>query len=319
MSILYDSKIYVFAGQIDGPGMDYCDELYSFDLLTKTWKYHYVEFRPDFRRNNSAVVYQNSMYVYAGVGSWEIYKLNDFWEYNLKQDEWRMIQPNEDLMVGDTVLRARTRHSVGVWRDKMVIFAGNVNGENYLEVNTNEMWDYDFLDKVWTPWITTGSIPCRRHSQASVFHGDLMYVFGGRDVDGLRFNDLYVLNLIDKKWKLLAPDGDLPLPRAGVNLMSTKSHIYMFGGFDGQTLFDDAYEYSLILRKWKKLDENVNFIKAYYTTCNSGDNNWYHFGGVTTDSKKTDEILITTLPESTLFGNGISKGFRDVLLVTQGN
>jgi hypothetical protein len=62
----------------------------------------------------------------------------------------------------------------------------------------NDTWSFDITTRKWTELRCTGSVPFARASHAAVLVGDIMYVFGGRTIDGTYLGDLAALNLSSK-------------------------------------------------------------------------------------------------------------------------
>jgi hypothetical protein len=69
-------------------------------------------------------------------------------------------------------------------------FGGYVGPQSY-----NDTWSFDISTRKWTELQCTGSIPYPRAGHAAVLVGDVMYVFGGRAIDGTNLGDLSALNL----------------------------------------------------------------------------------------------------------------------------
>jgi N-acetylneuraminic acid mutarotase len=301
-AVFYENNLYIHGGQLDGPNMDYCDKLYQFNTEKSLWVCMPVEIRPEFRRNHSTVLWKHFIYLYGGCGSWEIIKLNDLWIYDLNTLKWSMVRNHEFLdrdPSGNPIIEARTRHTANVYGDSMIVFGGNVT-EGKEETNTNETFEYGFVSGEWKKLVTTGVFPLPRHSHATVIGNHKLYMFGGRDVHGNRFCDLHSLDLRTRDWKEYSSQGDIPLPRAGVNLMISGNTIMFFGGFDGNVFMSDAYAYDLKKLKWDSLppcnDEKTLYCKAYYTTCRDG-RRWIHFGGAGQTGQKMDDLFITEFTE----------------------
>ena len=62
----------------------------------------------------------------------------------------------------------------------------------------NDTWSFDVSTRKWTELQCTGSIPSPRNNHAAALVGDVMYVFGGRDVDNRHLGDLIGLKLSSK-------------------------------------------------------------------------------------------------------------------------
>jgi N-acetylneuraminic acid mutarotase len=72
----------------------------------------------------------------------------------------------------------------------MVVFGGFVDGER-----TNDVYIFTFRDSRWQRVNTQGSLPKVRAGHSAIMQNGSMVVFGGRDEDGDRLNDIWSLNL----------------------------------------------------------------------------------------------------------------------------
>jgi hypothetical protein len=59
----------------------------------------------------------------------------------------------------------------------------------------NDTWSFNISTRKWTELQCTGSIPSPLVNHAAVLIDDVMYVFGGRAIDGTKLGDLTALNL----------------------------------------------------------------------------------------------------------------------------
>jgi Galactose oxidase, central domain len=71
---------------------------------------------------------------------------------------------------------------------------GGWGGQHYF----NDTWSFNISTRKWTELQCTGSIPSPRVNHAAVLIDDVMYVFGGRTIDGTCLGDLTALNLSSK-------------------------------------------------------------------------------------------------------------------------
>ena len=62
----------------------------------------------------------------------------------------------------------------------------------------NDTWSFNISTRKWTELQCTGSIPSPRVGHAAVLVDNVMYVFGGRTIDGTYLGDLTTLNLSSK-------------------------------------------------------------------------------------------------------------------------
>ena len=62
----------------------------------------------------------------------------------------------------------------------------------------NDTWSFDISTREWTELQCTGYIPSPREGHAAALVDDVMYVFGGRGVDGADLSDLTAINLLSE-------------------------------------------------------------------------------------------------------------------------
>lgn len=65
----------------------------------------------------------------------------------------------------------------------------------------NDTWMFDVTTRNWTELQCTGYIPSPREGHASALVDDVMYVFGGRGVDGADLSDLTAFKL-SSEWEI---------------------------------------------------------------------------------------------------------------------
>ena len=169
--------------------------------MWKTEKHEWREIvlddvHPSPRDCHSAVLYQNSMYIFGGGGKsyshccpsllthsdgyqW----LNDIWALNCKTYKWSQVWAFGDIPSG------RAGHSAVVWNDRMYVFAG-WNGK----CTMNDLYEFNFSTNVWTKIICNGQLPSKRDSHTANILGDRMFVVGGGDGKN-RLNDVHEFNM----------------------------------------------------------------------------------------------------------------------------
>lgn len=84
----------------------------------------------------------------------------------------------------------------------MVIYGGYADGNR-----TSEIIRYSFAENKWFI-VQTENSSCQPHprsSHSAVVYKDGMYVFGGRDDDNNKYNDLWRLDLTTYEWKEIKP------------------------------------------------------------------------------------------------------------------
>lgn len=132
---------------------------------------------------------------------------------------------------------------------KMVVFG-------YKDTNTMSGGIYDPITKTWELIEAAGAPIYRRYFDISASSGDL-YVWGGENDSGNRFNEIYRYNFSTKTWQEIYSlvNG----PGAGVgNILAyayvalTGSHLVVWGGYDSNwQLTDVGYRYNLATNAWE--------------------------------------------------------------------
>jgi N-acetylneuraminic acid mutarotase len=86
-----------------------------------------------------------------------------------------------------------------IYEGSMVIFGGFVEGGT----RTNAIYRYYFKENKWEAVqpLVAGSLPSNRAGHTAIVYGDSMIVFGGKDEDNNKLNDLWEFNLNTYKWE----------------------------------------------------------------------------------------------------------------------
>lgn len=116
----------------------------------------------------------------------------------------------------------------------------------------NDTWIFDTNTRVWTEMACIGYIPPPREGHAAALVEDVMYVFGGRGVDGNDLGDLYAFKLSSmsydirvgfvahhysgQRWYMHRETGPTPAARSGHAMTSMGTRIFVLGGWAGQLL-----------------------------------------------------------------------------------
>lgn len=115
----------------------------------------------------------------------------------------------------------------------------------------NDIWALDLKTYEWTQVGAVGYIPAPRESSAAALVGDIIYIFGGRGVNGCGLGDLCAFRIKTKRWYMFQNMGSPPSPRYGHSLSVSGSKVYVVGGesVTGKTE-DTAYVYILDCSKF---------------------------------------------------------------------
>jgi hypothetical protein len=100
--------------------------------------------------------------------------------------------------------------------------------------------------------VDTGRVaPKPRAGHSAVIYQHSMVIFGGRDEDNEKLNDVWVFDLQSRQWKEEVPSGSFPVPRSGHSACLFKDSIIVFGGILEVTKeLDDMHAYDLKSKRW---------------------------------------------------------------------
>ncbi|KAH3920936.1 hypothetical protein HBH56_011820 [Parastagonospora nodorum] len=120
--------------------------------------------------------------------------------------------------------------------------------------------------KHWSRALPQGARPTGRYGHTLNILGSKIYIFGGQ-VEGLFFNDLVAFDLNSlqsstSRWEVLlpnskdqvSPQGRSPPARTNHSVITWNDKLYLFGGTDGITWFNDVWTYDPRTNAWAELD-----------------------------------------------------------------
>ncbi len=125
---------------------------------------------------------------------------------------------------------ARTNHISITYSDKLYVFGGT-NGLYWY----NDMWTFDPVTRLWTQLECSGYIPSPREGHSAALVGDTIYIFGGRDSDGVDLGDLVAFKISSARWFVFGNMGVGPSARSGHALCTVGKRIYVVGGEGGSS------------------------------------------------------------------------------------
>ncbi|XP_065663957.1 leucine-zipper-like transcriptional regulator 1 isoform X3 [Hydra vulgaris] len=228
-AVVFANSMFVFGGYTgdiySNSNLRNKNDLFEYRFNTGQWIEWQVNGNiPVARSAHGAVVYKNSMWLFAGYDGNA--RLNDLWSICLSDP---MPVWNEIQQIGK---RPPTccNFPIAVARDSMYVFSGQSGAKI-----TNDLFQFHFLEKKWTR-ITTEHLlkgtpppPSRRYGHTMVTHDRHLYVFGGA-ADNTLPNDLYWYDLETETWDVIQTEGELPNGRLFHDADVIGDRLYVFGG-----------------------------------------------------------------------------------------
>eukprot|EP00794_Sanderia_malayensis_P013893 gene13893-15341_t len=230
-AVVFANSMFVFGGYTgdiySNSNLRNKNDLFEYRFNTGQWLEWQIHGRmPVPRSAHGAVVYQNSMWIFAGYDGNA--RLNDMWSICLSDPSptWHEVQQQGKRPP------TRCNFPIAVCRGSIYVFSGQSGAKI-----TNDLFQFHFADRKWTRIATehllkgTPPPPSRRYGHAMVAHDRHLYVFGGA-ADNTLPNDLYWYDLETQTWDVVQPSSDSQLPSGRLfhdaDVIGNK--MYIFGG-----------------------------------------------------------------------------------------
>ncbi|KAG2861164.1 hypothetical protein PC110_g2203 [Phytophthora cactorum] len=162
----------------------------------------------------------------------------------LEVRSWEKLHPHGD------VYSPRTGHTVTSKDGRVYVFGGTDRRRRQ-----QDLYQLEIETGTWSQVQTRGALPPRRSGALGVVHESDMFIFGGYDGrDGNYFNDLYYFNFDEQRWSQMpSVVEDRPEARTDHIMVLHSSSIYIFGGYNGSSRFNDLCGYDIQAQRWSRL------------------------------------------------------------------
>ncbi|KAI0257057.1 hypothetical protein BJV78DRAFT_1159906 [Lactifluus subvellereus] len=225
---LVSSVLLVWGGDTNtggqAPNERQDDSLYLLNLVSREWTRVPVNGPGPVGRYGHAVTMVGSkFFVFGGQVNGEF--LNDMWAFDLNSLKSRPTWESYESEPGNEKPPRRTGHASVTHGDRIIIFGGTDGRYHY-----NDTWLFDVPTRKWTELQCTGYIPSPREGHAAALVDDVMYVFGGRGVDGTDLGDLTAFKLSTQRWFMFQNMGPSPSGRSGHAMASSGTRVFVLGG-----------------------------------------------------------------------------------------
>ncbi|KAF2757426.1 hypothetical protein EJ05DRAFT_389232 [Pseudovirgaria hyperparasitica] len=202
----------------------------------------------------------------------------------------------------------RVGHSSLLVGNAFIVFGGDTKMDEGDQLDDN-LYLLNTSTKHWSKAVPSGNRPTGRYGHTLNLLGSRIFIFGGQ-VEGFFFNDLVAFDLnalqsTNSTWETLIPNsGDEPLPqglsppaRTNHTIITYNDKLYLFGGTDGNTWFNDVWTYDPRVNAWTELD-----CIGYIPTPREGhaaalvNDTMYVFGGRTKDGNDLGDLAAFRIP-----------------------
>jgi len=146
-------------------------------------------------------------------------------------------------------------HTACVDGTKVIIFGGFEDG-----CRTSTVRTFDLETHKWALLTPTSQVaPSPRAGHSATFHNDSMYIFGGKDDENQKLNDLWRFDMVQLSWTKIVTEGHCPPPRAGHSAVVYEGKIMIFGGiFEVTKEMNDCHLYDIQKNSWFCMFEEKN-------------------------------------------------------------
>ena len=178
-----------------------------------------------------------------------------FFCLDLNTYTWEVVKPKK----GETP-PSRDEHTAVINEadQTMIMFGGFAKGQRM-----NDTLIYSYQNNEWTKVEVDGPVPQERCGHSAVVHGGAMWIFGGKDDDNQKLNDLWKFNLTARTWQRVEqPSYTVPLPRSGHAADIYGDYMILHGGiFEITKELNDCHLYDFAKNKWITLFEETQSPK----------------------------------------------------------
>lgn len=254
-TVLYGDKIFIYGGVVGNRGST--SELWAFDISAKTWENITVKATcngsvllcgPLKSAGHTATLIENPnnkkhdrMISIFGHSS-QLGYLNTVQEYYFGTREWYIVN------TGGYPVKGGYGHSAA-WdplTSKIYVYGGVVSENESTQVLSKALYSYEPDTRLWT-LLADGPSARFLHTSTFVSQG-LMLVFGGNTHNDTSHSfgakcyssDMLAYDVVCDSWHTITVPNDMTadLARFGHSAIVYEGSLYIYGGFDGQMLYD---------------------------------------------------------------------------------
>ena len=187
---------------------------------------------PSRRFGYVSVVHNNKFILWGGFdgNQW----LNDMYEFDFERRKWREIRARGQLP---------SVRSCPAWckDDKYVYIHGGYDGVE----RKSDFYSCDLSSYTWTEMPSKGTPPPPRYFHSCCLYDDKMFTYAGYS-GSERLSDMYCYDFKTKFWSQIDCNyGQCPSGRSSLVAQVHDNHLFIFGGYNGETVLNDFYKFRL--------------------------------------------------------------------------
>jgi N-acetylneuraminic acid mutarotase len=239
-----DSRRLTLFGGYDGN--QWLNDLWVFDIPQSRWTCIQESSDPNDTSGPSrrfgyvSVVHRNKFVLFGGFDG--VQWLNDRWEFNFDTRVWRLVQARGELP---------SARSCPAWAqdDSHVYIIGGYDGIE----RKSDFFACDLATYKWRVIPPMGTPPSPRYFHSCCLYANKIIVYGGFS-GSQRLDDMYLYDFDSKEWSQIDcnngyGDGGTahcpPSGRSSLVAQVYKNFLYVFGGYNGDTVLNDFYKFRL--------------------------------------------------------------------------
>jgi hypothetical protein len=207
-----------------GSGGAFFNDVWSFDLTTKTWTERIPTGGPPNVRYGVGAVFDpvgRDLVTFAGFT--DLGRFDDVWRFNADADTWTDVSP-----ATRPLKRCLLTASYDSKNHQMIMYGGQNAGA------LDDIWAFDLDLDTWTD-LTPPTRPAGRWFATSAYDSanHRVTMFGG-NTNGTKNNEAWIFDLTTNAWHLLTPGGTPPSARDGSAAIydGALDRLVIFGGQD---------------------------------------------------------------------------------------
>jgi len=202
------------------------------------------------RREGQRAQVTDNLYIFGGVDNQIFFKTyNELWQYDFSTCSWT------NFSFTGLVPSARAYHTLNYLGNNQFLIFGGYDFEN--NTVSDSCWLFNSAANSWTP-VNTALPPNRAyHTALTDSSNTFVYLFSGVDSNGNLLEDMWSYSIYTNSWStVVANNGNSPAARKGHVMWLVGDFIYIYGGDDNQTVFDDLWSFNLNTNTWTEIQTN---------------------------------------------------------------